>query len=59
MSNRKHKHHHHHHIDESEDFKLRQLRSIRKKKIAKNALFYSLLVIAILVVAAVFWLYTH
>lgn len=59
MSDHNHKHHHHHHIDESENFKQHQLRSIRRKKVAKNVTFYILVVIAVLVLGAVAWLYTH
>lgn len=60
MSDSKHHHHHHHHHrDEAEDFKQHQLRAMKTKKIVKNVAFYTLVVIAILVMAVVAWVYTH
>lgn len=52
-------HHHHHHIDDAERFKQHQLRAHHRKKIFSKVLFWTLCVIALAVLSAVYWLYTH
>ncbi len=52
-------HHHHHHIDDAERFKQHQLRAHHRKKVLSKVLFWTLCVIAVMVLCAVYWLYTH
>ena len=48
----------HRHTDDAEEFKHRQLRSIRQKKLAKKILFCTLLVVAVIVLAFVLYVYS-
>ena len=53
-------HHHHHHIDDAERFKQRQLRAaVRRKKVFSKILFWTLSGVAVVMLFAVYWLYTH
>lgn len=58
-----HHHHHHHHrkhgMDDAEAFKQHQFGEQRRWKLLKNITFYGMLILAILVVLAVFYVYTH
>lgn len=48
----------HRHTDDAEEFKRRQLRSIRQTKLVKKILFRTLLVVAVIVLAIVLYVYS-
>lgn len=55
-----HRHHHtssgHHH---HQRFKQHQLRAVRRKKVFSKILFWTLSGVAVVMLFAVYWLYTH
>ena len=51
--------HRRHHIDDAERFKQRQLRASHRKKVFSKILFWALSALALAIIYAVFWLYTH
>lgn len=56
----KQKHSHRHHdMDDADSFKRHQLRAQKRKKIFSKVMTVLLTIIAILVVAMVFYVYTH
>ena len=58
-SSRNGKRKHHHHGDSSEVFKRHGLSSIKRRKIIGRVLFVALSAVAICIVLACVWLYTH
>lgn len=48
----------HRHTDSADEFKRRQLRSIRQTKLVKKILFRTLLVVAVIVLAIVLYVYS-
>lgn len=49
----------HHRMDSSEQFKRHGLSSIKRRKIVSRVLFVALTALAICIILAVAWLYTH
>lgn len=47
------------HMDDAERFKQRQLRASHRKKVFGKMLFWTLCAVALIILSAVFWLYTH
>lgn len=54
-----HHHHHHEHLDDSERFKRHTLNSAKMRKRFFNGLFMAMCVLAVIVVAAVVYVYTN
>jgi len=54
-----HHHHHHHHKDEADLFRENQAKARRHKKQFSELLFWGMSLTAVIVVLAVFWIYTH
>lgn len=56
---KKYKRHSHENLDDSEVFKRYQIREQHRWKLLKNATYYFLSTLAIFIVFAVFYVYTH
>ena len=50
--------HRHRHTDDADEFKRRQMASKRRKAVFSKLLFYALCVIALIVLVAVYYVYT-
>lgn len=59
MTESRRHHHRHHQKDASEIFKEKQLGARRRRKVCSDVLFALGCVLALLIILAVFWLYTN